>query len=225
MQKIFTFILIALSYSQCNEVKEKNNFFYDEYDKDSTSSVYEKFSKSKIITDYKDGKKYGFEKTFYENGKIKSLESYWYGVNFGNQILYNQDEQITKVLFFNIDGNKIFDISFDLNGAITSIRGLPLYIVADSYKLRVNDTLKLLIYTPFLPYVDQKLLLKEPINEIYKIMDPSEAKINFYANTFYYEQIFNKGGIYKIELVLELKNRNNGNILNEKTNLEIEVFG
>jgi len=104
----------------------------------------------KQILQYKNGKKDGIDKGFYENGKIKykgnnkfdltdSFTTWYYengivkakytwshGKLFGEQYKYSEDGKIAEYWFNDIDEITLFDCKYKKSGDIDGFQGVPI---------------------------------------------------------------------------------------------------
>lgn len=142
---------------------------------------------------YVDNKKHGLEKSFYEDGSVKSIGKYEYGkqdsiwtwffengmasqteswVNghlFGQAISYYNDNRIKQFSFYSFGDELAYTRGYNSKGEVTSEEGIaPVAVAFSSSEISVNDTFVLKVILGLLPNWKAELTINEKSGDFRK---------------------------------------------------------
>jgi antitoxin component YwqK of YwqJK toxin-antitoxin module len=216
---------------------KKGNIHTEELlDKDSVRNGYYKeynIGKIKDSGNYNNGKKEGTWYYWDLGGDLIKTENWFSGKQFGEQIEYynkttNVYNQLYKYSFFNIEGQKIFESKFDLDGKLLTSEGTPIYCTYNTANIHPGGTYELICFLG----VPKKFDWKFSVEEIEKEKRKALFKQDFtnsnleelpFAKRFYHTKKYLSKGTYEWRLFLQINSPTRDTLFKGPITLSVSV--
>lgn len=156
----------------------------------------------------------------YENSSksIKSKETFSKGEKVFENIEYYENSIVKRYSFINDENKNFFyERNYDNNGNLLSIKGYPFFkgFIVDSVSqdknIKKGATIQYRIYHPNPPYCLPQVYIKNDDGSVYNVF--KKSKYIPFLNIVYQDN--NDTGVYKVNVVLDLKEKDNTQNLNQ----------
>lgn len=130
-----------------------------------------------------EGKLDSISSHFYKEGSIHKQNSYFNGINFGNQYIYNTNGKLKEFSFNDIYEEKIFTVNYEGDGL--NFIGNPIHLIYNKNNLIVNEKFELMPYFAIPPGFSMKYSILEN-NELIN-NNRINLRNHYYATSLYIE--------------------------------------
>jgi hypothetical protein len=242
---------VRVKYQTINDGKNRC-FIKRIYDKDLTLLTEEELNSDSIRS--------GFYKE-YDMGRVKCLgyytenlkdstwlyfdfagdtikkENWFNGKRFGEQFEYyskiqsRPKNQLYKYIFTNVNGSRLFDMSFKPDSKIEKVSGTPIYVAYNSDKIKVDSDFVLMLffgnpptYSYGLTVNEWNVNLKRELSKT-RIADTSKAMQNLYfARKYMIQTKYSKAGIYRWAIEFSIKDSLDQILVHDTISLDVKAF-
>lgn len=200
---------------------------------------YKKWEQEKlsVIGNYLDGKKEG--RWFYMDaiGDTVKIENWFSDKKFGEQLDFfsrvkaSGKPLLYKYSFFNLDGEKVFESRFNLNGQVEDLKGLPIYTIFNKSEIEPNSVFdltcfvgvpKLLRYSFALKEIDEKNQKTISVKE-YSANSSNQLLNTDFGKKCSIQKKYSDGGNYSWRLILKLTDAEGKILTADSTNVNVTV--
>jgi antitoxin component YwqK of YwqJK toxin-antitoxin module len=183
---------------------------------------------------YKNGQKEGLWYHWDLAGDLIKIEHWFSGRQFGEEVEYynkttSGDNKLYKYSFYNIEGHKIFESKFDLNGNLLTSEGAPLYCAYNTAKIYAGNIYELIC---FLGIPKKGFNWKFYVEEIERKTQKKLFKKDFtnhdleelpFAKRFYQTKKYLSKGTYDWKLFLQIHSLTGDTLFSGYSTLSIIV--
>lgn len=218
--------LVSFTYS-CNERGDNAGLT----SLDTVLKTYYPNGNLKAEVAYKNLKRNGIEKNYYENGQLEEIgnnlndleDSTWLSyfpngsieevVNYkngrviGEAFYYYRNKQVEKFIF-NDEKGAVYIRDYDSLGNFIKDHGFPILLFANKYNLSVNEKFEIQILLGMLPHWDINLIVTDlsnsPKDTIERITNASELYRGYYGKGVAVSKEYDRIGNYKWEIYIDI---------------------
>jgi hypothetical protein len=216
---------------------KKGNIHIEELlDKDSVRSGYYKeyiIGQLKDSGNYNNGQKEGLWYHWDLAGDLIKIENWISGKQFGEEIEYYSkartgNNKLYKYSFYNVEGQKIFESKFDLDGKLLTSEGTPLYCTYNTANIHAGDTYELICFLGIPKKFDWKFSVEEFEREKQKTLFKQDftnkglEELPF-AKRFYHSKKYLSKGTYDWKLLLQINSPAGDTLFNGPTMFSVSV--
>ena len=205
-------------------------------DKDSIRNGYYKeyiVGNLKDSGNYNNGKKDGLWYHWDLAGDLIKIENWFSGKQFGEEIEYYskttiEKNKLYKYSFYNIEGQKIFESKFDLDGKLLTSEGVPMYCTYNKANIHAGETYELICFLGVPEKSDWKFSVEEIEIEKQKTLFKQEftngglEELPF-ATRFFHSKKYLSKGAYDWMLLLKINSQSGDTLFKGSTRLSVSV--
>jgi antitoxin component YwqK of YwqJK toxin-antitoxin module len=198
---------------------------------------YKKYASGKIesIGYYKGNRRDSSWLYFNPSGDTIRKENWFNGKPFGEQFQFyskapgEMKSAIHKYGFDNLDGEKVFLMSFDSLSAIKSFEGSPVYTAYTSDTIKVNSDFDLMYFFGIPPSCHYAMAIREwdNVKKQLSLIHVSDTSKNlqdlFFGKKYMISKNYKNKGVYDWQLDLVIEDGKNNVIVHDTSALRIKV--
>lgn len=164
---------------------------------------------------------------YFEDGTTKSINNYSEGTLFGNQFNYRENGRIEEYFFCSVGGGLVYSRKYDSQGELFSESGIPIWCVANKFKLKSGEKVELLCFLAIPPDNDFSLTIFKimPDGQVVEKVSPrvDDFSLSYSAVKFVYSEIAKTAGDFSFRIDLELRDKKSATSKYYNTQLTFNV--
>jgi len=188
---------------------------------------------TKIVGRYQDGKKDGSWYNLDLKGDTIDVRNWFDGKLFGEQEAFFMggttapSKQLYKYSFIGLEGQKLFDLSYDTKGKRTGVSGLPVYCAYNKSDIQKDSMFELICFFGIPPNFTYKIMLSEKNKGTgnHELREPEANQIidAGFAKKILTTKKYSLPGNYSWTVSLKIMDQRNEIICNDSTTIDLAV--